>query len=873
MFYFYSTKQNSTNSTYYKGVLFEDILRKFLTASSYIIDDFRRKQNSLEYDLHGKHSIDSRGVIGEAKAHSGTISGQHVAAFIGKALPHLCAKEPYLALFLSTSALSPDGEDYLRNLEESTPYRITHICGSELENKIREQLLLPNSELIKKLCLSEIPYQSGQDIIHTDLGTFIVVLGTAETGALDDRFCLVSSDGKLVGQENFLQGIKKSIQALQELTIVCGKKSAETESNIIPVRNIPRGLITATDWFDYRKPASPEFFIGRQTPIQKSCELVKKGAIIEIKSKSGVGKSSLLSTLERNWTADGEIVELHDARDVHSANDLLSLVQRFTRLDKKLTQFEEIQPTLTDFEQGLGEANGIFMVDQFESTFQAPEVFSAYELLALCIARSSPKLAMVFARKDDLLTTHDENQISLERLRSISTPVTLDDFTKPEALDLIKQISNAHSKRLSPLILSDVLAFAEGFPWLLKRTMAHITGMVSSGINQKELVSSGLHLEDLFEEELSELDEQERGYLTRLAGNLPATYQSLSVRFEGDPFLREILEKLTSRRILRFSAGTYDTYNDVFKDFLLYERLPERSHSQIFRIGLGAVMDAFRSLKGQSKIDPEELGKHWGRKSIGGIYNTLREMRLAGLVVKSSSGWCVPDVVRQYEHQGRLGEFVRLSVLKNRVVSDFLGQLEQKGYINKNEIPAMLKNHFPFVEAKDSVWELYTKVFLDWLSRLRLVNVSSTTDDILPVSEEKEEIVLSLGNLNLRGRYVRHSGNAFIPMRSYGVVLRVLDMAIKAPLRPDELTSSEYMAFSDLRRLGALKQENLGYTAQGSVEDFENQNKEKFSNAPYSEFWTLLAAGVASEEALSKCFNPTGLSDSVRKDYGKKLAS
>ena len=132
------------------------------------------------------------------------------------------------------------------------------------------------------------------------------------------------------------------------------------------------------------------------------------------------------------------------------------------------------------------------------------------------------------------------------------------------------------------------------------------------------------------------MDEHERGYLTRLAAVLPATYQSLARRFENDPLLRGTLEKLTSRRILRLSAGTYDTYNDVFKDFLLYERLPERSHSHMFRMGIVPVMIAFHAIGGESRVDPDSLGAKLGI-SLGRYYNTLRELRLAGLVARSQS--------------------------------------------------------------------------------------------------------------------------------------------------------------------------------------------------------------------------------------------
>ena len=98
------------------------------------------------------------------------------------------------------------------------------------------------------------------------------------------------------------------------------------------------------------------------------------------------------------------MTELHDARDVQSANDVLALVQRFARPSRRIQSFEDVTPALKELSCRLNGSYGIFMVDQFESTFQSAEVYCAYEYVALCISRESRGLIMVFSRKDDLLT-------------------------------------------------------------------------------------------------------------------------------------------------------------------------------------------------------------------------------------------------------------------------------------------------------------------------------------------------------------------------------------------------------------------------------------------------------------------------------------
>ena len=117
MFIFYHRKQSDKNTSYYKGILFEALLKAYLDKNGYSIT-LRQKHNSLEYDLDGKSNATGHRVVGEAKAHEKTINGQTVAAFVGKLLPLGLVKKDVHGLFLSTSQLSPDGEDYYRSVKD-----------------------------------------------------------------------------------------------------------------------------------------------------------------------------------------------------------------------------------------------------------------------------------------------------------------------------------------------------------------------------------------------------------------------------------------------------------------------------------------------------------------------------------------------------------------------------------------------------------------------------------------------------------------------------------------------------------------------------------------------------------------------------------
>lgn len=871
MIYFYSTEQGTTNASFYRGLLFEELLRSYLRGSGFEVDVQRRKSSSLEYDLHGRHRVDDRPLIGEAKAHTETIGGKEVSAFVGKALPFLVQSPPYSAIFLSISSLSPEAEDYLRNLHAATQFRLSVKCGAELEAHIREVLRLPTIDQAEKATKELVPVASTQSIIHTNRGTFIAVVGAGQEGAFDDRFGLVGASGSAVSDQNLLQLLRTNLPALQELEAVW-EKARPTDTGI-PAREIPSGLITAVDWLDYRRPAGSAHFIGRTSEIQRAGELVGEhgsGLVLEIKARSGVGKSSLLSVLANQWATAGHKVELHDARDVQSREDVLKIIQRFVGPGERLASFEDANEAFGRMSGKLSGKHAVFMVDQFESTFLSPEVFTAYEYVALCIARASWPVSMLFSRKDDLLTTHDDMLVSLDRLRGVAESISLEDFSQAEAQTLIQSASAGVSIKISPKVLTQVLEFAQGFPWLLKQTLAHVFAISAAGTSQTELLSSGLHLSDLFEEELSELDEHERGYLTRVAAVLPATYQALARRFDDDPFLRPMLEKLTHRKLLRFSAGTYDTYNDVFKDFLLYERMPEQGQSELFRIGLVSVMQSFRAIGGGKRLEPAELARAWD-KSLTGVYNVLRDMRLAGLVVRSASGWEIPAVVRQYEHQGRLGEFVRQSVLRNRIAAAFIVELEKVGKVSRWDAAYWLRDRFPFMSVRDEVWHQYATTLSDWLARLNLAEVSS---DFVSPWRGNADAAKDLGNLAVSGRGARPKTAVFVPSTNWVTVCSVWKMIAEGSGDGMDLRRGEHAARQDLLKLEAVTEEaGKRFRVREDFSQFEARVKVLLESEPYASFWTHVMHGDGFEIAARSLASMDDLAPGTRDWLCKKLSN
>lgn len=874
MFYFLHSAQaqDGSNESYYKGLLFEDLLRKYLGASGYAVTLSRVKHNSLEYDLEGSHEVDQHEVVGEAKALQSTISGSILTSFVGKMVPLHATKPNLTGLFLSVSALTPEAQDYVDNLNKTSALRVRTLCGNELEASVRDKLKLPLDGQVASVIRDGLAKVLSQHIVHTDHGAYVAAIGCGTGGAFPDRFALVDGRCDLIADTAFLATVRESLKSFQDLEPYSG---VGAKAGAAP-REIPRGLITSTGWTDYRRPANPTYFVGREAALARAESVLTKsgaGCILELKSRSGVGKSSMLALLADRAARDGQVVELHDARDVHAATDIFALVQRFSGAPFSVSSFEEVTKALDQLEKKLGVRHAIFLVDQFESTFQAPEVFHAYEFLALSIARRPGNMAMVFARKDDLLTTYDEQVVDLTRLRNLAESITLEDFSRTEAAELVSVISGSLRRSINSEVVAQVLEFAQGFPWLLKRTMAHVDGKLAGGVRPQELSTGGLYLEDLFEEELAELDEVERGYVSRLAGSLPSTYHELLRRFEGDRTLPRMLDKLTQKRILRLSAGTYDIYNDVFKEFLVYDRLPDRALTYLFRNTPAAVIRAFRAIGGEDRFEVSELQQAMGRESLISTYNVLRELRVVGLVERAGSAWAVPEIVRNFEIQNRLGEYLRQSVMKNRAVADFVLAVEREPF-DRARVAEYLADRFPFLDVQADAWNQYAGFFLAWLEGLQFVDVS---DDgtITAVTADRADIHRELGNLyRLVGRGRRLRTAPFIPSKEWSVSVRVLQRTQRRT-KVSSFTRAEHAAAGDLCTFGACVRVGAdSIKATKSAAEFEDEARALLADDPYRSFWQLLSEGTPYAEAIATSFpEAKGLGEATRKQLGQKLAN
>ncbi len=770
MFLFFDHKQNEKNANYYKGILFENLLAEFLRKNGYVVE-IRQKHNSLEYDLEGNDKTTGFRIIGEAKAYQESISGQILSAFIGKLVGLGIVEKKVHGLFLSTSPLTPEAKDFYDTVKL---YGITSYCGEDLYTKIIEAFDMPtkNQVFSKTVTMNYLPLFDY--ILTTNYGYRRLVIASENDSMIPTYFLVYDNDLNLINDRIVLTEYQQNIKELRALKPICLLSESKTKKDY---REIQQGLIIGKDWTDYRLPAAPQFFVGRKELISQIVKFIDinqvESRVIQIKSRSGVGKSSTLALLSKELIDKGFVVELHDARDIKSTIDVFSVIGRFTGSKTLPQDFSEVESQLKMLAQ---QGNiCIFMVDQFESTFSQLDIFSAYETIAKILSNINGSIFFCLARKNDQLTTYDDSMISLNQLNSISKNYGLKDFAKDEAKELLDKINENASKKITRDVLMYVLEFAQGFPWLLKRTMFHIIKLTTNNnISQKQLIDTGLMLDDLFEEELEGLEELEKEYLTKICSKLPADFHQLQISFDDDALLPKMLDKFTQVRILRLTGTTYDTYNDVFKEYLVYQKLPEFRHQHIYRQHPNSIINFFIKIVNKNKFTIEQLSRSL-KTSQNSLANYIKECRNLGLLKKEDEYWIVPKNIKDIFTQGHLGAHIRRQLLNNEIVSDIVKTLSAKT-VSFEDLINTLKVNLPYVEAANSTWNMYVNVLIAWLEVTKIIERDKLSSIKLN-NNSNIDITEVLGNLlnvtyGKRGR--SPNKNILLPSTSWKFLKNVL---------------------------------------------------------------------------------------------------
>lgn len=726
-----------------KGHLFERFAKRLVEMSGYTDVVLRAKHSSLEYDLEGRSRLHGRTLNGEAKAHEANISGKDAAAFVGKMLPIALGAGSADGLFISTSPFTAEGRDYLDLITKSdlTKHNLNlrTLVGDEITRFLTEN----------NYCMSEAQFRlATQDTMQMEpVDTWLIV---AERADMLLATCGPSANSAATHFATFdLQGavehlapdrvtrLRAQVADLSGLVYGGGSRAPLIEGTA--TERLPT-VAAGVGWFDYKFPSPPETFIGREEPLAEIARLVStiQGEAtamraVQILSRSGVGKSSLLLKVPHDLGRPHAVII--DGRNLRVPADIRLVVAELTArvngsLGVKLNPpkgREDVQTSLREVGEALRGTRdvAVVLIDQFEALLSLPPVFQAVlDMIATTTTWRLP-IVWVLARKNDLAATYDEGAaIDLARLNELSTPIGLDDFTPVEERVLLERLGVELGSQLTKPLAEAIQTFAAGFPWLLKRVCAHVLTTIRAGLSQRELLQAGLRAEDLFEEDLTGLPEQDKAMLRLLAAHMPNTAAELTRRLEGEVSAQRLTEKLNDflgRKLLRLSGDVYDTYNDVFKTYLVTERIPFKSR-YVFRATPGAALALLPLIADNGATDLATFQALGGGNKIA-VLNKLRELRLLGFIDPKPGIVALSSGAQSALENDTLGDFLRKALRANGLVVSVLDLLSSQGSSTISVIVADLRRQLPHIEVSDDTWTQYAIILVNWLRYAGLVDI------------------------------------------------------------------------------------------------------------------------------------------------------
>jgi hypothetical protein len=741
MFYFINFTSDPKSQSYYQGLLFEELVKKIVDTLGYKITDWREKISGKEYDVRAVAKLGGRTLIGEAKARRENQTMPVITSFVGS-LDHVDLPVDTLGLFISTSDLAADARDWLGKTRKKE--RIEIIVGQQILERLA-QIGYPTTKQVKKWAESHFGMRTGDThLLVSNEGDFFIQTMARRSEARIKAFCVYDYNGNRIEEIDFGINIKKRIEDFKELYFLPKLQNFVTHLDDAP------GIIgvdkEGAGWFEHKLPAHPERFIGRTTQIQDFMNYIEDVLyertnirVYQVLSPSGVGKSSFLLKIHYETKLIG-IAVFQDARNFRSVIDLLGLLQEFVEVGFDKLGITEIVPTnkegilycfsKIDSELMKQKTAGVLSVDQFESLFLKPDLYVDFLDIVLEIIHRCKNIVICLARKNDQPTTFDErDRINLQRLRQISRSVELGDFTPNEAIELISHLDKEIQQPLKPKLRDLILEFsASGFPWLTKRIGAHIRDVITKhNMSQNDLIQNGVRPDELFQEDLAELDIVDREFLKELVHYLPATIEDLSQieKYRGK-LLSSKLALFQDQRLVRLIGRTYDTYNDVFKYYLKHGEIPH-PNKYTFRTSPKTSITLLRTILNHRPRTTEEMQKS-SELDPGTILNALRELRMLELIDYSRGQLRIDEEVINSFERGELDSLIKERVWRsNGLVQDICSRITTEGEMELGELTRLMKESLPLLKLSENTWDIYARTLASWMRYAGLTHPGAFT--------------------------------------------------------------------------------------------------------------------------------------------------
>ncbi|MEN2752565.1 restriction endonuclease [Psychrobacter sp. FBL11] len=720
------------SSTKTKGDLLENLAEQLLTNQSYkVIKEVRTA--SAELDLLCKHFINGKEIYVECKAQRNNIAAPTLRQLWGTV-----DSEDYAeGWIISTSEFTKDAKGFIEGWKVKPPEKATRLSfygPTEIIHTLQRALLI-----------SPPPVSQAKDYIGDNemLGDWVFLISefgnywcvyTLKGGAPFGVLVYHASNGKHVQTSSILNNLSKLDTPLADYDLEVGLID-ENDNFSSPPRKLPTVIEVQVgeSWVDYR-PARPQDFVGRyqtQKDIFDFIGLAKNNLgtrVFAITGNSGLGKSSLIAKLRdksRNqFYRNKYFIYAVDIRGASEPSYIMASLITALREAQKAGFGDKVEISLTDPSSPFNspniksyikslEAKGqvvCLIFDQFEELYSKPELFGIFKAarsLMLDIAGNKSNFVLGFAWKTDSTTQQDHPAYHLwHELADHRKEYKLDVFDNGEISKSLTTFEKEVGQKISTEIRYQITQFCQGYPWLLKKLCINVYDSMDRGESADNILVN-LDVKRLFEADLNGLTPQESTCLRLIANKAPADWSEI-IELSGPTTLNSLVHK----RLVVKSGDRLNIYWDIFKDFIVNDKLPIIPFNYVPSSDVISLMRVCKVLKIDSFTESSTIGNLVELKEKT-IWNIGADLVMLGLAERRGSAFKVSNRLNANNEELIL-KFLREKFekhsLKINIFKKYSGQTISKSLLEKS-----LKECLPKSKHRDKTWKVYTNRLIKYL--------------------------------------------------------------------------------------------------------------------------------------------------------------
>lgn len=713
-----------------KGDFFEALLRAIMETQRYKVTE-RVNFTGTEIDLLCEHldRPDETALV-ECKARGSIVAGD-IKNFV---FDVVVSKRAEYGYFVHTSELQHQAAGMAADLKRTHSKQLIFWGPDKVID------LLQHCDLITPP--PDVPWAEGltltkRILLYTYKGRFWVTILSNKivpthyhvTNASSPDIQIDSEALKWISELDELQGLSK-IESTKPPAIISPSASFDAVAEIQE----------AEQWDDYR-PVGSRYFIGRDDIrdhlyhfVQAAISSNSARRVFFVEGKSGWGKSSLLAHLRarsrnvRNKNTffvlavdsrsayTGEFVSLAVAKLVSTAASKGFIPAQFAEVNVASSFDTLASPEVQELLRWLEENRRVLILifDQFEDVFRKEDLFRTFHKLMMDVNEQQRAIIVGFSWKSEINIPIDNPAYSLwQQARDLAETFRLREFLGYEVDRVLRQLEAMSGHQLPADLKRRLKEGSQGFPWLTKKLSIHCYHQMRKGVTPEDLVDQNLNVDILLNDDMESLSGDEARALKLIARRA----------YDGDPFdVAEVDDKiqereinsLLSKRLIVKSGGKYNVYWDIFRDFLVEDRVPTLGESFLLRQYPMPCVKTLDFLQKNAPCTIEEVMAAAASEQIplqeGTALNRARELRHLGVVTKVGETYQVRPSIRSLDDfkrymYSRLNEHIVVRALR-KIPGDT---------ITYEDVVNALRGNFKGYGFSDKTWRTYAGYLIAWL--------------------------------------------------------------------------------------------------------------------------------------------------------------